>query len=618
MPRVRTNGNEARVRAQGLVAAKADRSKKPVAVSTVGDEIRRVAAAIRAGVLTERAQVKQFDSPDGEILKAVNEILDATNGPVQLATNYVGRIAKGDIPELITDEYPGEFGLLKSNLNDCIGNLKALVADVGLLGNAASEGQLDIRVDVSRYQGDFLKVIQELNDAFGVIAKPVSEATQVLKRMCVNDHTTRVEGAYQGVFGELETALNSTLDRIVHAVEACEEVAAGAFDKRLNRMKQAGPKSANDKFVPALISMMDAIKALAADTEMLSQSAIAGKLKTRAEAARHHGEYRKIIEGINNTLDSVVIPLTEVSSILYKMAGGDFTVQVVNSYSGDFDDLKESVNTLVSHVRDAMGQIGASTKALVGASEELNQVSQQMSASAEQTAQQANLVSSASELVAGHVQTVATGADEMGESIKEIAKNTADATRIATTAVRTAETTNQTITKLGQSSAEIGQVIKVITSIAQQTNLLALNATIEAARAGEAGKGFSVVANEVKELAKQTAKATEDISRKIEAIQMDTKGAVEAIGKISDVILQIHDIQNTIASAVEEQSATTNEMSRNVAEAANGSSEITHNIAGVAEAARLTTTGASDTHRSAQSLERMSSELQTLVSQFKY
>jgi methyl-accepting chemotaxis protein len=180
-----------------------------------------------------------------------------------------------------------------------------------------------------------------------------------------------------------------------------------------------------------------------------------------------------------------------------------------------------------------------------------------------------------------------------------------------------AEDTNQVVSKLGDSSTEIGQVIKVITSIAQQTNLLALNATIEAARAGEAGKGFAVVANEVKELAKQTAKATEDISRKIEAIQGDTKNAVGAIGQISGVIKQVNDISNTIATAVEEQNATTNEMARNVGEAAKGSGEITKNIAGVADAAKSTTQGSEDSLKAAQALSKMSSDLQNLVSQFK-
>ena len=250
---------------------------------------------------------------------------------------------------------------------------------------------------------------------------------------------------------------------------------------------------------------------------------------------------------------------------------------------------------------------------LASAAEELTATSQQMSANAEETSAQANVVSASAEQVNKNLQTVATGSEEMSTSIKEIAKNAHESAKVATGAVKVAEETTQIVGKLGDSSTEIGQVIKVITSIAQQTNLLALNATIEAARAGEAGKGFAVVANEVKELAKQTAKATEDISRKIEAIQGDTKSAVGAIGQISEVIKQVNDISNIIATAVEEQNATTNEMARNVGEAARGSSEITKNVAGVAEAAKSTTQGAADSLKAAQSLSRMSSDLRELV-----
>ena len=280
--------------------------------------------------------------------------------------------------------------------------------------------------------------------------------------------------------------------------------------------------------------------------------------------------------------------------------------------------VKIATDVTVQKVADAklvqtMEIVAQNSQALSSASEELTATSQQMVSNAEETATQAGVVSAAAEQVSKNVQTVASATEEMTSSIREIAKNAQDAAKVASTAVKAAETTNQTITKLGVSSAEIGKVIKVITSIAQQTNLLALNATIEAARAGEAGKGFAVVANEVKELAKETAKATEDISQKIEAIQGDTESAVAAIAEIGTIINKINDYQNTIASAVEEQTATTNEISRNVTEASKGSSEIAENIVGVAEAAKSTTAGASDTQRASGELSRMASELQEVV-----
>jgi methyl-accepting chemotaxis protein len=275
-----------------------------------------------------------------------------------------------------------------------------------------------------------------------------------------------------------------------------------------------------------------------------------------------------------------------------------------------------ALNKMKNNLREIIESIAGTAQNVASASEELSATSQQISANSEETSAQAGVVSNATQQVSQNLQTVATGAEEMGASIKEIAKNAGEAARVATAAVQVAETTNATVSKLGESSAEIGQVIKVITSIAQQTNLLALNATIEAARAGEAGKGFAVVANEVKELAKETAKATEDISRRIAAIQTDTQASVEAIGTISTVIKQINDISNTIATAVEEQNATTNEMARNVSDAAHGSGEITSNIAGVAQAAESTSRGAGDTQKAAQQLVETSAQLRRLVEQF--
>ncbi|MCW2778063.1 MAG: methyl-accepting chemotaxis protein, partial [Frankiales bacterium] len=246
-------------------------------------------------------------------------------------------------------------------------------------------------------------------------------------------------------------------------------------------------------------------------------------------------------------------PLARVSEVLKALAQGDLTKKADVDARDEVGRMAGDLNVAVDSVRDAVAAMARSSQALGGSSEELTSVSTTIAASAEQASAQANVVSAAAEQVSRNVQTVATGAEEMGASIREIAQNAQEAARVAGTAVEVAHQTNETVSKLGVSSKEIGEVVKVITSIAEQTNLLALNATIEAARAGEAGKGFAVVANEVKELAQETAKATENISRMIETIQGDTAGAVDAIAQISAVIGQINDYQTTIASAVEEQ-----------------------------------------------------------------
>ena len=327
------------------------------------------------------------------------------------------------------------------------------------------------------------------------------------------------------------------------------------------------------------------------------------QIKDATENERHQSEE------LRAKIDSLLGVVSAATS-------GDLTREVTVSGEDAIGQMAEGLSGLLEKLRTTFGELGANATTLAAASEEMYSVGSQMSTNAEETRAQASVVSAASEQVSKNTQTVATGIEEMSASIKEIAKNATDAAKVATAAVKVAESTNATITKLGESSTEIGKVIKVITSIAQQTNLLALNATIEAARAGEAGKGFAVVANEVKELAKETAKATEDISQKIEAIQSDTKGAVAAIGQISQVIAQINDISNTIASAVEEQTATTNEIARNVAESSKGTAEIAENITSVAQSATNTSEGASSSQKAAQELARMAAELQQVVSEF--
>ena len=300
------------------------------------------------------------------------------------------------------------------------------------------------------------------------------------------------------------------------------------------------------------------------------------------------------------------------------IAGCDLTGAEIQIASDDeLGGLATAVNTMQANLRKVIESVTDNAHRVATTSEEFSANSRMIAANSEETSAQANNVSAATEEVNRSLQTVATATEEMSASVEAIAKNAGQAAKVAEEALQAAVQTNASVSKLGESSSEIGKVIKVINSIAQQTNLLALNATIEAARAGDAGKGFAVVASEVKELAKQTARATEDISQKITAIQTDTHGAVEAISAISKVIGRVSEISATIATAVEEQSATTMEMSRNLTEAAKGSNEVARNITGVAQAAHSTSSGAVDSNKGAQELAQMSTQLNGLVSKFK-
>ena len=416
--------------------------------------------------------------------------------------------------------------------------------------------------------------------------------------------------------GQLGMAYNDMTDSMQQIARQAEDIAAGKLD---------GNYDLKGDLAVAFEKMTEELEEKKKSDEREREQAIERQEKERQEAQdlqerqereqreiqKRQEQERKVAQELQHNVDSMLEVVTAA-------AGGDLTQEITVNGDDAIGQMGSGLKAFFDNLRKNIKQMATTAQTLASSSEEMTSVSQERAGTAEETSAQANVVSAASHEVSKNVQTVATGTEEMESSIKEIAQNANEAARVAASAVQGADSANTTISKLGESSAEVGQVVKVITSIAEQTNLLALNATIEAARAGEAGKGFAVVANEVKELATQTARATDEISSKIQAIQNDTGSAVDAIGEISMIINQINDISNTIASAVEEQTATTAEIGRNVGEAAQGTTEITENINGVAQAAKDTSQGIGQTQTAGNELAKMAADLQTLVSQFKY
>jgi len=297
---------------------------------------------------------------------------------------------------------------------------------------------------------------------------------------------------------------------------------------------------------------------------------------------------------------------------------GDLTRLIDIEQNDELGELAMWFNTFIEVQQHRVQNLAGNARLLGAASDQMATVSEQMSTNAEEASNKASIVSSASERVSGNLQKVAAAAEQLHGGAREIAAHVSDSVAVADKAVREAGKTNDSLARLASSGDEIGAVVKVINSIAEQTNLLALNATIEAARAGELGKGFGVVANEVKELARGTAQATEDIARRIQTIQDDTRTAVTAIERIGKVIHHIRGIQKEIAAAMEEQTLTTNEIGKNVGEAAHNSADITSSIAGVAEAARMTAGGVRETRTAAGELAAMATDLERLVARFVY
>ena len=534
-------------------------------------ELVRLVEAITDGRLDERGRADQFSGANSQVIRLVNQMLDAVVAPLRLSAHAIRQIADGVIPEFVVDEFPGEFDDIKKSINTFLAVMYGMHHEVHDLVAAIRDGRLDTRGNDWDYEGRWRELIAGINGVIDAFSTPFGVAARSIDRISRGDIPDAITAKYRGDFNTLRRNLNRCIANI---------------------------------------------NALVADSDQLVQAAVEGRLAIRADAARHGGDFRRIVEGVNRTLDALLAPVNEAAVVIERISGQDLTARVQGTYQGDHARIKDNINKMGADLERSILEIGQHAHNLSLASSELTAISRRMTAAAASSSRQAASASAASSQVSGSVGVVAAGSGEIEVSIREVAQSAGEAARIVHEAVSLTGTTNETMDDLGGSTGEIGDIVKVIAGITRQTNMLALNATIEAARAGDAGRGFAVVAKEVKVLAGDTAKATEEIGRRAGAIRKDTERAVDAMQRISQAVSRIDAISGVIAAATEEQTATSAEIGRHVGEAASGAKLITESISEVAEAARETAEAATDTDRSALALSQMAGELQSLVSRF--
>ena len=557
------------------------------AVNSMVADANMLSRAAVDGKLATRADASKHHGDFNKIVSGVNQTLDAVIGPLNVAANYVDRIAKGDIPPKITDSYNGDFNAIKNNLNACIDAISNMVVEAGNLEKAAVEGHLATRADAAKYQGDYRKVVVGVNNCLDAVIGPLNVTANYVDRISKGDIPPIITDSYNGDFNTIKSNLNNVVkmmnDLLAQTDIIIKAAAEGELDKRANANLFLGGwnqliKGVNDTItnivnplnvtanyvdriakgdIPQKITApysgdyniiknnlnacIDAVNALVADANMLSMAAVEGKLETRADASKHQGDYQRIVKGVNDTLDNVVGPINDVRRVMAALEIGDMTLNITKSYQGDFDLLKQAINNTVSKLAETITAVRQSADALASASEEISATAQSLSqASSEQAAS---------------VEETTASIAQMTASINQNTENAKVTDGMAGKASKQATEGGQAVGSTVDAMKKIAGKIGIVDDIAYQTNLLALNAAIEAARAGEHGKGFAVVAAEVRKLAERSQIAAQEIGE----LAGSSVSLAEKAGKLLDEMVpsinKTSELVQEIASASSEQSS---------------------------------------------------------------
>jgi methyl-accepting chemotaxis protein len=496
-------------------------------INAMVEDTRKLSYSAQKGELSTRADPAAHEGDYRLIITGFNEILDAVIGPLNVAAEYVDRISKGDIPSEIVDTYYGDFNEIKNNLNTCIRAVNLLIEDSNHLTEAAVKGELTTRADPLKHEGDFRTIVEGVNATLDAVIGPLNVAAEYVDRISKGDIPSEIADTYYGDFNEIKNNLNTCIR---------------------------------------------AVNLLIEDSNHLTEAAVKGALSSRADSQRHEGDFRKIVEGVNATLDAVIEPLHEAMRVSQEFASGNFGARVNESLhvQGDFIEFKNALNRIGIELSRMMTMINdelfESVNVLSSASSEILSITAELSSSTAQTATSVNETSAT-------VEEVRKTTEMTNNKAKAVAEKSMAVSDVAETGQQSVEeilsgmthiqqqmeSIAGSVVKLSEQSQAIGEIIATVTDIAEQSNLLAVNASIEAAKAGEYGRGFGVVAQEIKNLAEQSKQATThirtiltDIQRGISSTVLSTEQGTKTVATGLRLTTEARDAIEILSQSINE------------------------------------------------------------------